>query len=119
MVEMEGKRFRWFEIRRGGPQGSSFTPTLFITYHSDMAEFLPMAMAFFFADDLAAVIAGQVGMRFTDQCIDLERRLRSFYEQLELYSILEVQPINYPEDPSDVPCSSYPLSEPNAGPSVW
>ena len=96
VVEIQGKRSRWFEIKRGGPQGSSFTPTLFITYHSDMAEFLPMAMSFFFADDLAAVIAGQIGIRFTDQCIDLERRLHSFCEQLELYSILAVQPINYP-----------------------
>ena len=97
VVEIQGKRSRWFEIKRGGPQGSSFTPTLFITYHSDMAEFLPMAMSFFFADDLAAVIAGQIGIRFTDQCIDLERRLHSFCEQLELYSLLAVQPINYPK----------------------
>ena len=95
LIEIQGKRSRWFEIRRGGPQGSSFTPTLFITYHGDMAEFLPMAMPFFFADDLAAVIAGQIGIRFTDQCIDLERRLHAFFEQLEFYSILAVQPINY------------------------
>lgn len=33
-------------------------PTLFITYHCDMAEFIPNAMSFFFAD-LAAVLAGR------------------------------------------------------------
>jgi hypothetical protein len=58
-----------------------------------MAEFIPGAMSFFFADDLTAVLAGQIGVRFTDQCIDLERRLQTFVEQLELYSILAVQPI--------------------------
>jgi hypothetical protein len=95
IVEVQGKRSKWFEIQRGGPQGSSFTPTLFITYHSDMADFIPTAMSFFFADDLAAVLAGQIGIRYTDQCIDLERRLQSLLDQLEFYSILAVQPINY------------------------
>ncbi|CAF4331189.1 unnamed protein product [Rotaria socialis] len=52
-------------------------------------------MSFFFADDLAAVLPGQIAFRFTDQCIDLERRLQSFLDQLEFYSILSVQPINY------------------------
>ena len=84
VVEIHDKRSRWFRIRRGGPRGSSFTPTLFITYHSNMAKFLMMVMSFFFADDLAAVIAGQIGILFTDQCLDLERRLHSFGEQLEL-----------------------------------
>lgn len=60
-----------------------------------MADFIPGAMSFFFADDLAAVIAGQIGIKFTEQCIDLERRLRTFFEQLEFYSMLAVQPINY------------------------
>ena len=95
IIEIQGKRSRWFGILRGGPQGSSFTPTLFITYHSDMGDFLPMAMSFFFADDLAAVMAGQIGIRFTDQCIELERRLHTFFEKLEFYSILAAQPINY------------------------
>ncbi len=95
VIEIQGKRSRWFAINRGGPQGSSLTPTLFITYHSDMADFIPGAMSFFFADDLAAVIAGRIGVKFTAQCIDLERRLQNFGEQLEFYSILTVQPINY------------------------
>ena len=50
-IEVQGIRSRWIPIKRGGPQGSSLTPTLFITYHSDMADFLPEAMSFFFADD--------------------------------------------------------------------
>lgn len=95
IIEIQGKRSRWIKVERGGPQGSIFTPTLFITYHSDMADFLPGAMSFFFADDLAAVLAGQIGTRFTSQCIDLERRLQTFMNQLEYYSILAVQPINY------------------------
>jgi hypothetical protein len=59
-----------------------------------MGAFIWMVMPFFFADDLAAVIAGQIGIRYTDQCIDLERRLPSFFDHLEYYSALAVQPIN-------------------------
>ncbi|CAF3942514.1 unnamed protein product, partial [Rotaria sp. Silwood1] len=95
VIEIQDKRSRWIKINRGCPQGSSFSPTLFITYHSDMADFLPGAMSFFFADDLAAVLADRIGIRFTDQCIDLERRLQKFLDDLEFYSILSVQPINY------------------------
>ncbi|CAF1270004.1 unnamed protein product [Adineta ricciae] len=84
-----------FDQLWGGPQGSSVTPTLFITYHSDIAQFLPRAMCFFFADDLAAVLADHMGVKFGLQCIDLERRLHTFFEQLEFYSILAVQTINY------------------------
>jgi len=80
---------------RGGPQGSSFTWKLFKTYHTGMEDFIAMAMSFFFADDLAAVIADQIGIRFGDQFIDLEHRLHSFLECLEFYAILSVQPINY------------------------
>jgi hypothetical protein len=95
IIEIQGQKSRWFPINRGGPQGSSITPSLFITYHSDMADFLPMSMSFFFADDVAVVVAGQMGISFTNQCIDLERRLNTLLEHLEFYSILSVQPINY------------------------
>jgi hypothetical protein len=94
-IEIQGKRSRWFPIRRGGPQGSSITPTLFISYHADMGDCLPMAMSHFFADDLAAVITGRIGVKFSLQCIDLERRLHSFFDHLEYYSVLSAQPINY------------------------
>ena len=94
-IEIQGKRSRWIDINRGGPQGSSLTPSLFISYHSDMADYVPGVISFFSADDLAAVLAGQIGLRFSDQCIDLERRLQVFLDQLEFYSILAVQPINY------------------------
>jgi len=43
-----GKRSGWFEMLRGGPQGSSFTWKLFKTYHTDMEDFIAMAMSFFF-----------------------------------------------------------------------
>lgn len=60
-----------------------------------MAEYTPAAMSFQFADDLAAVLAGQIGIRYTEQCLDLERRLKTCMQQLEAYSLLTVQPINY------------------------
>ena len=93
MIEIQADRSQRFDLQKGVPQGSSFTLTLFITYHSDMGDFVPMAMSFFFADDLTAIMAGQIGIRFTDQCIDLERKLHSFFELLEFYSIISVQPI--------------------------
>ncbi len=51
-----------------------------------------MAMSFFFTDDLTAVIAGQIGIRYTDQCIDLERRLCSFF--LTTWNITQRLPFN-------------------------
>jgi hypothetical protein len=53
-----------------------------------------MAISLFFAHHLAAVPTGQIGIRFTDQCIELERKLYTFVEKLELYSILAAQTIN-------------------------
>lgn len=94
-IKIQEQKSKWFSIHRGGPQGSSLTPALFITYHSDMSEFLPNAMSFFFADDVAAVVAGKMVEQFTVQCIDLERRLKKLFEHLEFYAILSVQPINY------------------------
>ncbi|CAF4095664.1 unnamed protein product [Rotaria magnacalcarata] len=100
----------------GGPQGSSLTPTLFITYHSDMADFIPGAMSFFFADDLAAVLAGQIGLKFAEQCVDLERILQTFFKQLEFYSILAVQPINYAK--TQIMFSARAVCYPNPMPQV-
>ena len=47
IIEVQGKSSRWFTINRGGLQGSSFTPTLFVMYHSDMLDFFPGPMFFF------------------------------------------------------------------------
>ena len=94
-VEIQGARSQWFHIERGGPQGSSLTPTVFITYHADMDQFLQNCTTFYFADDLAAVLAGRIGAKYTDQCLDLERRLEVFFDNLEYYSLLSIQPINY------------------------
>ncbi|CAF1400016.1 unnamed protein product, partial [Rotaria magnacalcarata] len=94
-IEIDGEISRWFNISKGCPQGSIFSPTLFITYNSDMGDFLGGCMSHFFADDLAAILAGNIGSKFTSQCIDLERKLKIFLENLEYYSILTSQPINY------------------------
>jgi hypothetical protein len=94
-IEIQGIKSRWFPIRRGGPQGSIFTPTLFISFHADMGDFLEVCIPFFFADDLAAVIAGRIGVKYSEQCLDLEKRLNKFFVNLEYYSLLTLQPINY------------------------
>jgi hypothetical protein len=94
-IEIAGKKSRWFNILKGGPQGSIFSATLFITYHADMGDFLGVCLSHFFADDLAAVVAGSIGMKYTAQCLDLEKKLQLFFENLEYYSTLTAQPINY------------------------
>ena len=93
-IEIKGKKSRWFAIEKGGPQGSVLTPTLFITFNCDMGLSLPGCVSHFFADDLAAIVAGQLGVRFMNQCIDLEKRIKIFLDQLEYYSCLTDQPIN-------------------------
>jgi hypothetical protein len=94
-IEINNKRSRWFSIEKGGPQGGILTPTLFISYHCDMGQFLSGCASHFFADDLAAILAGQLGVRYTDQCLDLEKRIKSFLDHLEYYAALTVQPINF------------------------
>ncbi|CAF1595632.1 unnamed protein product, partial [Rotaria magnacalcarata] len=39
-----------------------------------MSDAFPMAISFLFADDVAATMAGQIGIKYTDQCIDLEKK---------------------------------------------
>ncbi|CAF1393562.1 unnamed protein product [Didymodactylos carnosus] len=85
----------WFSIGKDGPQGGILTPTVFITYHADMPDFLSWCSSHFFADDLTAILAGQIGVKYTQQCLDLEKKLKLFFDQLEYYSRLTVQPINY------------------------
>ena len=38
-----------------------------------MGQFLSECTSQFFADDVVAVLSGQLGVRYTDQCIDLEK----------------------------------------------
>jgi len=94
-VEIHGVRSSWFPIERGCPQGSSLSPSIFITYHSDMDLFLQKCSSFYFADDLAASLSGHIGIKYTQQCLDLERRVKVFLDNLEYYSLLSLQPINY------------------------
>jgi hypothetical protein len=93
-IEMFDCKSRWFSIEKGGPQGNVLTPTLFITFHCDMGQFLSGCTSHFFADDVAAILAGQLGIRYSDQCLDLEKRVKSFLDKLELYSRLADQPLN-------------------------
>jgi len=77
------------------PQGSSLTPSIFITYHSDLSDAIQAATSFLFADDVAATIAGQMAIQYSKQCMDLEKRLATFFDDLEYYSALAFQPIKY------------------------
>ena len=75
-IEINSKRSRWFSIGKGDPQGSPLTPTVFITYHADMSNFLSWSSSHLLADDLAAIVAGQIGMKFATQCLDLENQTK-------------------------------------------
>ena len=94
-IEIEGKKSRWFNIHKGCPQGCILSPTLFIAYHADMGDYLGGCLSHFFADDLAAIVAGGIGIRYSDQCLELEKKLNVFFRNLEAYSSLNCQPINY------------------------
>jgi len=93
-IEINDTRSRAFRICRGGPQGSCLTPAIFITYHSDMWSYIENSIPNFFADDLACVIGGRIGAKYSLQCLDLERTLNKLFHYLEYYTILAVQPVN-------------------------
>jgi len=84
--EMGDKRSRSFKISRRGPQGSCLTPAIFITYHSDMWSYLQNSLPNFFADDLACVVGGMMGVKYSHQCLDIERKLKNLFEYLEYYN---------------------------------
>jgi len=55
---------------------------------------LPSSINHLFADDLVGFIAGQIGQKFSEQCLDLEKHCKNFLNHLEYYSLLTDQPIN-------------------------
>ena len=77
-IEINNGKSNWFCIGKGGPQGSPLTPTIFITYHADMSMFLSWSSSHLFADDLAAVVSSQIGVKFSTQCLDFEKRIKFF-----------------------------------------
>ncbi|CAF3913491.1 unnamed protein product [Rotaria sp. Silwood2] len=93
-IEINETRSRWFNIDKGCPQGSVLSPTLFITYNCDLGSSLAGCISHLFADDMAGIVAGQLGIKYTYQCLDLEKRLKVFIDHLEYYSCLTDQPIN-------------------------
>jgi len=93
-IENDGKKSGWFSIGKGGHQGRVLTTTLFITYNCDRGQFLSWCFSHFFADDLTAILAGQRDVHYTDQCLDLEKRIKLLHYHLDFYSRLSAQPIN-------------------------
>ena len=47
-----------------------------------------------FADNLVAVMGGQLSVKYSIHCIDLEKRIKILLDQIEFYSCLSDQPIN-------------------------
>ncbi len=50
--------------------------------------------SFIFTDDLAAVLGGNMGHKYTSPFLDLAQKLKMFFVNLEYYAILSVQPVN-------------------------
>ena len=94
-IEINGSNSRWFSVGRGGPQGSVITPSLFISYHCDLSLFLSNCSSHIFADDVAVILSGNIGTRYAEQCLELERQTKKLIDQLEVYSLLTDQPLNY------------------------
>ncbi|CAF5165747.1 unnamed protein product, partial [Rotaria magnacalcarata] len=84
----------WFNIDKGCPQSSVLSPTLFIIYNCDLGSYLANCTSHLFADDLAVIVAGQLGIKYSYQCLDLEKRIKLLIDHLEYYSYLIDQPIN-------------------------
>lgn len=74
-IEFDNCRSRWFRIEKGGPQTGT-------TSHM-------------FADEIAVILAGQLGLRYSEQCLDLAKRVNKFLDYLEYYSVLADQPLDY------------------------
>jgi hypothetical protein len=45
-------------------------------------------------DDLAVVLAGNIGNKYTSQCLDFEHKLKVFLDYLEYHDGLFFQPVN-------------------------
>jgi len=80
---------------RGGPQGSSFTSKLVKTYHTDMEDFIAMAMSFFFCWRSCCCNSCSNWNSFRWSIFRFRTSITFFLECLEFYAILSVQPINY------------------------
>ena len=75
-----------------------------------MWTFLQNTLPNFFADDLACVIGGRLGVNYTLQCLDLEAKLKTFFDYLEFYAILSLQPLNF--DKTEAMWSSRAIGNP-------
>ena len=96
-IEIVDQKSRWFSSLKGCRQGSVLSPTLFITCHAAISESLDFYLSYFFANDLAAVLAGSIGMKCFTQCLDLEKKVKLVLENLHFYSTVTSQPITFPE----------------------
>ncbi|CAF4235845.1 unnamed protein product, partial [Adineta steineri] len=49
----------------------------------DMGSSLTACISQFLADDLAEIVVGQLGIKYSSQCLDFEKRLKVFLDHLE------------------------------------
>lgn len=91
----KGFRSRWSPISKGEPQGGVLTPTLFISYHHDLSHILSCSSTHRFVDDLTATMSERLGAKYAEQCLYLEKRIKTFIDTIEFYAVLSAQSINF------------------------
>ena len=102
-----GQCFSWFNLLRGGSQGSIFTPLLFITYHCDLSKSLVWCSSHIFADDLAIIKAERTHYNILKQ----KQNDRFFFENLDYYCVSIAQ--GTIDDKKEALCSIHVISYPN------
>jgi hypothetical protein len=75
-----------------------------------MPPFLTYEFSHFFVDDLAAIIAGNIGSKFVTQSFDPERKTTLFLDQLADHCTIADQPVNYSK--TVALCSTRAISAP-------
>ncbi|CAF1394723.1 unnamed protein product [Adineta steineri] len=60
----------------------------------DIDSSLTGCISHFLANGLAGIVVGQLGIKYSSQSLDFEKRLKVFLNHLEYYSCLTDQPIN-------------------------
>ncbi|CAF5208268.1 unnamed protein product, partial [Rotaria magnacalcarata] len=75
-----------------------------------MSDAFPMAISFLFADDVAATMAGQIGIKYTDQCIDLEKKTGFVFQSSAILLGFVVRAVSYPNPMPILKCGEHIIS---------
>ena len=78
----------FFFILKNKYKKFGFILTFFMTHHADTSNFLVIFILLFFANSLLAIMAVRVGSRYAQQCLELEKTIKTVFNSLEYLSLL-------------------------------